>query len=155
MWWALCQPSCQPTFLQYFLPPTLTIFSTPSASTHAHTHLYTQGDVYMHLTNYAINKHSKDFVRDDDTGSKRRITTVNKWFEDNGYDVKKIWHDIEVRPPQSGFPSVLVALLPPFLFHPLLSHTPVLFPYSTLPSPIPLSSFLTRSSPLLSCTPRM
>lgn len=50
----------------------------------------------MHLTNYSINKHSKDFVRDDDVGSKRRITTVNRWFEDNGYDVKKMWHDIEV-----------------------------------------------------------
>ena len=50
----------------------------------------------MHLTNYSINKHSKDFVRDDDAGSKRRITTVNRWFEDNGYDVKKLWHDIEV-----------------------------------------------------------
>ena len=50
----------------------------------------------MHLTNYAINKLSKDFVRDDDVGSKRRITTVNKWFAENGYDVDKIWHDIEV-----------------------------------------------------------
>nr|XP_006821586.1 PREDICTED: tubulin polyglutamylase TTLL13-like [Saccoglossus kowalevskii] len=52
-------------------------------------------DVCMHLTNYAINKHSDNFVRDDDSGSKRRITTVNKWFEDHGYDVKKIWGDIE------------------------------------------------------------
>ncbi|XP_077989048.1 tubulin polyglutamylase ttll6-like isoform X1 [Glandiceps talaboti] len=49
----------------------------------------------MHLTNYAINKHSDNFVRDDDCGSKRRITTVNKWFEDNGYDCNKIWKDIE------------------------------------------------------------
>ena len=50
----------------------------------------------MHLTNYAINKHSKDFVRDDDSGSKRRITTVNQWFVDNGYDLDKIWGDIDV-----------------------------------------------------------
>uniref|UniRef100_A0AAY4DCT8 Uncharacterized protein n=1 Tax=Denticeps clupeoides TaxID=299321 RepID=A0AAY4DCT8_9TELE len=28
-------------------------------------------DVCMHLTNYAINKNSENFVRDDDTGSKR------------------------------------------------------------------------------------
>ena len=126
--------------------------------THAHTHMYTQGDVYMHLTNYAINKHSKDFVRDDDTGSKRRITTVNKWFKDNGYDVKKIWHDIEVRPPQSRFPSVLVALLPPSLLHPIYL-SPLLYPhplsYSTLSSPVPPSSFLTPPSPLLSHIPRM
>ena len=51
----------------------------------------------MHLTNYAINKTSKDFVRDDDSGSKRRITTVNQWFTDNGYNIHKIWDDIEVR----------------------------------------------------------
>ena len=25
----------------------------------------------MHLTNYAVNKHSKDFIRDEETGSKR------------------------------------------------------------------------------------
>ena len=61
----------------------------------------------MHLTNYAINKHSKDFVRDDDCGSKRRITTVNRWFEENGYDLGKIWHDIEV--PYNNI-SILCAL---------------------------------------------
>ena len=55
-----------------------------------------QGDVCMHLTNYAINKHSKDFVRDDETGSKRRIATVNRWFEENKYPLDKIWADIEV-----------------------------------------------------------
>ena len=50
----------------------------------------------MHLTNYAINKSSKDFVRDDDYGSKRRISTVNQWFVENGYNIDKIWGDIEV-----------------------------------------------------------
>ena len=50
----------------------------------------------MHLTNYAINKSSKDFIRDDDVGSKRKLTVVNKWFLDNGYDIKKIWNDIDV-----------------------------------------------------------
>ena len=55
----------------------------------------------MHLTNYAINKTSKDFVRDDDCGSKRRITTVNQWFLDNGYSLQKIWDDIEVSIPAS------------------------------------------------------
>lgn len=53
------------------------------------------GDVCMHLTNYAINKHSKDFVRDDNIGSKRRIVTVNRWFEENNYPIDKIWADIE------------------------------------------------------------
>lgn len=52
-------------------------------------------DTCMHLTNYAVNKHSKDFIRDEETGSKRRLTTVNRWFTDNGYDVKEIWASIE------------------------------------------------------------
>ena len=50
----------------------------------------------MHLTNYSINKHSKDFVQDDNCGSKRRISTVNKWFQEKGYDIEKIWREIEV-----------------------------------------------------------
>lgn len=57
---------------------------------------FPQGDVCMHLTNYAINKHSKDFVRDDETGSKRRIVTVNQWLKENNYPVDRIWADIEV-----------------------------------------------------------
>ena len=32
-----------------------------------------QNNVYMHLTNYAINKNSSDFVRDDEAGSKRYV----------------------------------------------------------------------------------
>ncbi|XP_074651211.1 tubulin polyglutamylase ttll6-like isoform X2 [Tubulanus polymorphus] len=52
-------------------------------------------NVYMHLTNYAINKHSDDFVRDDEAGSKRRITTINKWWKEKGYDVDKIWNDVD------------------------------------------------------------
>ena len=50
----------------------------------------------MHLTNYAINKHSRDFVRDEESGSKRRISVINKWFEENGYDLDAIWARIEV-----------------------------------------------------------
>lgn len=65
----------------------------------------------MHLTNYAINKTSKDFIRDDDTGSKRRISTVNQWFIDNGYNIKKIWADIE---------DVIIKTL--IAAHPILKH---------------------------------
>lgn len=32
-----------------------------------------QDDICMHLTNYAINKHNENFVRDDTTGSKRYL----------------------------------------------------------------------------------
>ncbi|XP_059179348.1 tubulin polyglutamylase ttll6-like isoform X2 [Physella acuta] len=52
-------------------------------------------NVYMHLTNYAINKHSQDFVRDDEAGSKRRISTINKYLKENGYDVDKLWTEID------------------------------------------------------------
>eukprot|EP00731_Ephydatia_muelleri_P016718 Em0009g1142a len=52
-------------------------------------------DVYMHLTNYAINKHNKEFVNDDECGSKRKLSSVNKWLEENGYDIQKLWQSIE------------------------------------------------------------
>lgn len=45
----------------------------------------------MHLTNYAIQKHSNNFVREDEeAGTKRRITTVNCWLIEHGYDVDKV-----------------------------------------------------------------
>lgn len=68
-------------------------------------------DMCMHLTNYAINKHSKDFDRDEESGSKRRITTVDTWFEENGYDSAKIWADIE---------DVMIKTL--ISAHPILKH---------------------------------
>ncbi|XP_046559027.1 LOW QUALITY PROTEIN: tubulin polyglutamylase ttll6-like [Haliotis rubra] len=52
-------------------------------------------NVYMHLTNYAINKHSTDFVRDDEAGSKRLISTINRYMREKGYDVDKMWNDID------------------------------------------------------------
>lgn len=49
----------------------------------------------MHLTNYAIQKRSDDFLRDEDTGTKRRISTINKWLKEHNYDVDKMWNDID------------------------------------------------------------
>ncbi|XP_064608777.1 tubulin polyglutamylase ttll6-like isoform X3 [Liolophura sinensis] len=54
-----------------------------------------QENVFMHLTNYAINKHSEDFIRDDEAGSKRRITTINSYLKKKGYDLDKMWGDID------------------------------------------------------------
>ncbi|KAK3732916.1 hypothetical protein QZH41_012674 [Actinostola sp. cb2023] len=68
-------------------------------------------DICMHLTNYSINKHSKDFIRDEESGSKRRLTTVNKWFEDHDYDVREIWGRIE---------DVIIKTL--ITAHPILKH---------------------------------
>nr|KAF6399270.1 hypothetical protein HJG59_010157 [Molossus molossus] len=53
-------------------------------------------DVCMHLTNYAINKHSENFVRDDDAvGSKRKLSTLNAWLREHSYDPRAMWGDIE------------------------------------------------------------
>ena len=65
----------------------------------------------MHLTNYSINKNSQEFVRDDISGSKRRITTVNQWFSDNGYDIGKIWAGIEVISKLSPSLSILAPII--------------------------------------------
>ncbi|KAJ7987564.1 hypothetical protein DPEC_G00327790 [Dallia pectoralis] len=68
-------------------------------------------DVCMHLTNYAINKNSENFVRDDDTGSKRKLSTLNKHLEDMCYDTGKLWLDIE---------DVIIKTL--ISAHPVLKH---------------------------------
>ncbi|XP_034880048.1 tubulin polyglutamylase TTLL13P-like [Mirounga leonina] len=52
-------------------------------------------DVCMHLTNYAINKHNENFVRDDAAGSKRKLSTLNAWLREHGYDPRELWRDIE------------------------------------------------------------
>jgi len=52
-------------------------------------------EVCMHLTNYAINKNSSDFIRDDNTGSKRTIQAVCEWLDEYGYDVNKMWSNID------------------------------------------------------------
>ncbi|XP_074863093.1 tubulin polyglutamylase TTLL13 [Carettochelys insculpta] len=54
-----------------------------------------QDDICMHLTNYAINKHSENFIRDDTMGSKRKLSALNAWMTDNGYDTTGLWEDIE------------------------------------------------------------
>ncbi|XP_051898351.1 tubulin polyglutamylase TTLL13-like [Pristis pectinata] len=52
-------------------------------------------DICMHLTNYAINKHSKNFIRDGDSSSKRKLSSLNKWLAEHGHNVTKVWADIE------------------------------------------------------------
>ena len=37
-------------------------------------------DSMMHLTNYAINKESENFVVDDSEGHKRRFAAINEWL---------------------------------------------------------------------------
>ncbi|XP_053973299.1 tubulin polyglutamylase TTLL13-like [Hylaeus volcanicus] len=52
-------------------------------------------NVFMHLTNYAVNKHSRMYVIDDEIGSKRKISTLNKWLIMKNVDVDDLWHKID------------------------------------------------------------
>ncbi|XP_077481656.1 tubulin polyglutamylase ttll6 isoform X2 [Stigmatopora argus] len=52
-------------------------------------------EVCMHLTNYSINKHKENFIRDDHTGSKRKLTTLIRQLEAFRADADKLWGDIE------------------------------------------------------------
>ena len=54
----------------------------------------------MHLTNYAINKESKDYVAnkgsaDDHIGHKRSLTFALEYIRKMGHDADKVLHDIK------------------------------------------------------------
>ena len=58
-------------------------------------------NMFMHLTNYAINKNSDNFVfnedyNDDSSGHKRSLTAVLGQIKDNepGFDVDGLWEQI-------------------------------------------------------------
>ncbi|XP_033022786.1 tubulin polyglutamylase TTLL13-like isoform X1 [Lacerta agilis] len=68
-------------------------------------------DICMHLTNYAINKHNENFVRDDNTGSKRKLSTLNSWMREHSYDTVELWRDIE---------DIIIKTL--IAAHPVLKH---------------------------------
>lgn len=53
-------------------------------------------NVFMHLTNYAVNKHSRTYNQDmDGNGSKRKLTWLNNYLKSLKYDVNEMWHRIE------------------------------------------------------------
>ncbi|XP_045450147.1 tubulin polyglutamylase TTLL13-like [Melitaea cinxia] len=52
-------------------------------------------NVFMHLTNYALNKHSRTYVYDSEAGSKRKISTLNKVLLSQGVDLDQLWHSID------------------------------------------------------------
>ena len=54
----------------------------------------------MHLTNYSINKHSENFVFNededgDDVGHKRSLTATFAALEENGVDTELLWERIK------------------------------------------------------------
>ncbi|KAJ2949676.1 hypothetical protein O0L34_g15603 [Tuta absoluta] len=52
-------------------------------------------NVFMHLTNYALNKHSRTYVYDSEAGSKRKISTLNKILLSQGIDLDRLWHSVD------------------------------------------------------------
>ncbi|EDV22263.1 uncharacterized protein TRIADDRAFT_59327 [Trichoplax adhaerens] len=52
--------------------------------------------LFMHLTNYSINKHSENFDNADehDRGTKRSIKFFNTWLREHGYSVTQLWNNI-------------------------------------------------------------
>uniref|UniRef100_A0A5F9D6H7 Tubulin tyrosine ligase like 7 n=1 Tax=Oryctolagus cuniculus TaxID=9986 RepID=A0A5F9D6H7_RABIT len=61
--------------------------------------------LYMHLTNYSVNKHNEHFERDEteNKGSKRSIKWFTEFLQANQHDVAKFWSDISInRAPSFG-----------------------------------------------------
>ncbi|XP_051894691.1 tubulin polyglutamylase ttll6 [Pristis pectinata] len=83
--------SCDPLRI-YFYDEGLIRFATMKYSEPTEKNLE---DVCMHLTNYSINKHSKNFVRDETKGSKRKLSFFNQYMENNAYDLERLWSSIE------------------------------------------------------------
>ena len=50
-------------------------------------------DLFMHLTNYSINKHADNFEASDaaDAGSKRSLAWLTEWLDANGHDSALLW----------------------------------------------------------------
>ncbi|XP_048108998.1 tubulin polyglutamylase TTLL7 isoform X2 [Alosa alosa] len=52
--------------------------------------------LFMHLTNYSVNKHNENFERDEtiDKGSKRSVGWFSEFLRSNDFDVAKFWNDV-------------------------------------------------------------
>ncbi|XP_071643171.1 tubulin polyglutamylase TTLL13-like isoform X2 [Temnothorax longispinosus] len=56
---------------------------------------YNISNMFMHLTNYSVNKYSRMYIIDDEIGSKRKISTLNKWLKVRDVDVDELWSKID------------------------------------------------------------
>ncbi|XP_023168461.2 tubulin polyglutamylase TTLL13P [Drosophila hydei] len=54
-------------------------------------------DLYMHLTNYSVNKRNSqyDLCDNDDCGSKRKLSAINNWMTRHNYDVSEFWSNVD------------------------------------------------------------
>jgi tubulin polyglutamylase TTLL7 len=55
-----------------------------------------QDQLYMHLTNYSVNKHNENYEKSGktDTGSKRSLKFFNEYLRHNDFDVAYLWRNI-------------------------------------------------------------
>ncbi|XP_011631674.1 tubulin polyglutamylase TTLL13-like [Pogonomyrmex barbatus] len=52
-------------------------------------------NMFMHLTNYSVNKHSRMYIIDDEIGSKRKVSTLNKCLKTKDVNVDELWSKID------------------------------------------------------------
>ncbi|XP_063709120.1 tubulin polyglutamylase ttll6-like [Culicoides brevitarsis] len=52
-------------------------------------------NVFMHLTNYSVNRHSRMFSHDYEAGSKRKFTQLNKILANEGHDIEALWANVD------------------------------------------------------------
>ncbi|XP_030370639.1 tubulin polyglutamylase TTLL13 [Scaptodrosophila lebanonensis] len=54
-------------------------------------------DLYMHLTNYSVNKRNSHYelCDNDDCGSKRKLSAINNWMRRHNYDVDEFWANVD------------------------------------------------------------
>ncbi|XP_075146354.1 tubulin tyrosine ligase-like 6B isoform X2 [Haematobia irritans] len=54
-------------------------------------------DLFMHLTNYSVNKRNSqyDLCDNDDCGSKRKLNSINKWLRQRHHNVEEFWSKID------------------------------------------------------------
>ncbi|KAK9881051.1 hypothetical protein WA026_014395 [Henosepilachna vigintioctopunctata] len=52
-------------------------------------------NVFMHLTNYAVNKHSRTYNQDTEVGSKRKLSWLNNYLHNLGQDSDLLWSKID------------------------------------------------------------
>lgn len=70
--------------------------------------------VYMHLTNYSLNKYSESYQHTDSMskGSKRLLSSVFNYLQSQGYNIEKLWakmEDITVKTIFAILPDLMVA----------------------------------------------
>lgn len=71
----------------------------------------TNADLYMHLTNYSVNRRNSqyDLCDNDDCGSKRKFSAINNWMRRHNYDVDEFWlriDDIIIKTILSAWPML-------------------------------------------------